>query len=208
MNSPSAKRVDPASIPVDEMPLLGEPFTVEFANTRDVGERENVDFLEHEAAVRTWFAHAPAAYDLAVPSALSAANAAALRDIRDATRLLLTELADGGRALSTTAADALNAASRRAPGHLALEVGHGGRPTWELAHDGAPADVFVASVAARCILFLAGDDAGGVRRCARPACPLLFVQRHRARRFCSEHCAHSVRQARYYRATKRARQGE
>jgi predicted RNA-binding Zn ribbon-like protein len=199
MNLPSVKRIGPRSIPVNEMPLLGEPFTVEFANTRYVGEREDVDFLEHEAAVRTWFAHAPAALDLAVPSALTAATAAAVRDIRDATRLLLTDLADGSPELSPTAAEALNAASRRAPGHLALDVG--GPPSWGLLHDGAPADVFVATVAARCILFLAGEDAGRVRRCARPACPLLFTQHHRARRFCSEHCAHSVRQARYYRAT-------
>ena len=63
----------------------------------------------------------------------------------------------------------------------------------------------MATVAARCILFLAGDDAGRVRRCARPACPLLYIQHHRARRFCSERCAHGVRQARYYRATKRPR---
>jgi len=200
MNSPSVKRVDPASIPVDEMPLLGEPFAVEFANTRYVGEREDVDFLEHEVAVRTWFAHAS---DLAVPSVLTAA---ALRDIRDAARLLLTELADGSPTLSTTAAEVLNAAARRAPGHLALDVG--GPPSWGLKHDGTAEDVFVATVAARCILFLAGDDAGRVRRCARPACPLLFIQHHRARRFCSEQCAHSVRQARYYRTTKRAQPGE
>ena len=181
------------------MPLLGELFAVELANTRSLRDREDVDYLEHETAVRTWFAHAPAALDLAVPSTLFVA---ALRDIRDAARLLLTELADGSHPLSTTAAEALNAASRRAPGHLALDIGNAG-PTWELRHDGAPADVFAASVAARCIRFVAGDDAARVRRCARPGCPLLYVQHHRARRFCSERCAHSVRQARYYRATKR-----
>lgn len=186
---------------------MGEPFAVELANTRYLGDRDDLDFLDDPAAVRRWFANAPAASDLEMPRRLPPATAATLRDIRDATRSLLTELADGSSVLSEAAAEELHRASRRAPAHLSLDVRAAGRPSWELHHDGPPQDVFVASVAARCILLLASDDAGRVRRCARPGCPLLFAQHHRARRFCSEYCAHSVRQARYYRATKRARTG-
>ncbi|HWM11177.1 MAG TPA: ABATE domain-containing protein [Solirubrobacteraceae bacterium] len=197
-----------ASIEEAELPLLGEQFVVELANSRYRNDVEDLDFLDDPEAVRRWFRNAPSASGLAVPPGLEPASAAALRDIRDATRLLLTGMADGSSPLSEPAAEELHRASRRGPAHLALDVRAAGRPSWELHHDGPPEDAFLASVAARCILFLAGDDAGRVRRCARPACPLLFVQHHRARRFCSELCAHSVRQARYYRATKHARSGE
>jgi predicted RNA-binding Zn ribbon-like protein len=114
-------------------------------------------------------------------------------------------MADGSSTLPEAAAEKLVKASRRAPAHLALDLTATGSPSWELHPHGPPGDVFVASVAARCIIYLAGDEAGRVRRCARPACPLLFTQHHRARRFCSEQCAHSVRQARYYQTTKRNR---
>ena len=178
---------------------------MELANTRYRSDRDDLDFLDDPAAVHRWFASAPSAADLAVPPGLGPATAARLRDVRDATRSLLTEMADGSSTLPEAAAEELHQASRRAPAHLGLDLWTAGSPSWVLHHDGAPEDVFVASVAARCILYLAGDDAGHVRRCARPACPLLFTQHHRARRFCSEHCAHSVRQARYYQATKRNR---
>ena len=194
MLSPSAEEED--------IPLLGEPFAVELANSRYRGDRDDLDFLDDPTAVRRWFGDAPAASDLAVPRRLTRATAADLRDIRDATRSLLTALADGSSELSEAAAEDLHRASSRAPAHLALDVGAADGPSWELHHDGPPQDVFLASVAARCILFLAGDDAGRVRRCARQGCPLLFAQHHRARRFCSEYCTHKVRQARYYRATK------
>ncbi len=187
----------------NEIPLLGEPFAVELANTRYRSDRDDVDYLDDPAAVRRWFGNAPAASALTVPGRLTLANAEALRDIRDATRSLMIELANGSTALSEAAAGDLRRASRRAPAHLALDLRTADQPSWELHHDGPPQDVFVASVASRCILFIAGDDAGNVRRCARPACPLLFVQHHRARRFCSEYCTHRVRQARYYQATKR-----
>jgi len=194
-----------ASIEEEDLPLLGEQFAVELANSRYRDDLEDLDFLDGPEAVRRWFGNAPSASGLAVPSGLRPATAAVLREIRDATRLLLTEMADGSAVLSEAAAEELHRASRRSHAHLALDVRAAGRPSWELHHDGPREDAFLASVAARCILFLAGEDAGRVRRCARPACPMLFVQHHRARRFCHEGCAHSVRQARYYRAVKHNR---
>ena len=132
---------------------------------------------------------------------MPADTAAAVRDVRDATRLLLTELADEAPSRSPAAGEVLHDASRRAAAHLALDVS-ASPPEWELRFDGTEADVLVASVAARCILFLGGGDAERVSRCARSACPLLYVRDHRSRRFCSEVCAHRVRQARYYRSRR------
>lgn len=182
----------------DGLPLLGEAFAVELANSDHRTGHEDRDFLAAPEDVAAWFAHAPAAADLVVPAPLPPEVAAAVRGIRDATRLLLTETADGHRgATRTDAAELLHQEARRAAGHLALDVD--GALTWQLHHEGEVHDVFLAAVASRCILFLGGEDAGLVQRCARSVCPMLFVTRHRARRFCSDTCAHSVRQARYYR---------
>ncbi len=187
------------------MPLIGEKFAVEFANSHYIGEREDVDFLETPETVATWFENSPQLSDLAVPRGLNAAATATLRELRDATRVLLTGLADGDPTLSEDAAEVLHRASGRAPAHLALNVQDRARRTWELHHQGPPDAVFLAAVAARCILFLAGEDACHVRRCVRPWCPLLFTQDHRSRRYCSQYCARKVRQSRYYEASKERR---
>ncbi len=182
----------------DGLPLLGEAFAVELANSDHRTGHEDRDFLAAPEDIATWFTHAPAAADLVVPAPLPPEVAAAVRGIRDATRLLLTETVDGHRgATRADAAELLHQEARRAAGHLALDVD--GAPTWQLHHEGEVHDVFLAAVASRCILFLGGEDAGRIQRCTRPVCPMLFVTRHRARRFCSDTCAHNVRQARYYR---------
>ncbi|WP_152364755.1 ABATE domain-containing protein [Microlunatus speluncae] len=191
----------------ESLPLLGEAFAVELANSRYRSDRDDLDFLDDPTAVRRWFDAAPDAAGLEVPAGLGTVAAGRLREVRDAARTLLTELADRSPELSAVAVERLHAASRQAPAHLALTAPAGEPPGWELHYDGPPEAVFLASVAAHCILFVAGDDAGRVRHCARPACPMIFVQQHSARRFCHESCAHSVRQARYYRTTKHARRG-
>ena len=184
----------------DGLPLLGEAFAVELANSDHRSGHEERDFLAAPEGVAAWFAHAPAAADLVVPAPLAPEVAAAVRGIRDATRLLLTATAADSADSAAARADAaelLHQEARRAAGHLALEIG--GAPAWRLHHEGGVDDVFRAAVACRAILFLGGDDARRVRRCARPTCPMLFVAQHKARRFCHDTCAHSVRQARYYR---------
>ncbi|MFD1529769.1 ABATE domain-containing protein [Pseudonocardia aurantiaca] len=191
---------------VDELPLLGEVFAIELANSHYRGDHDDLDFLADADAVATWFAHAPAAAGVTVPRPLPTDAVAALRRVRDATRLLLGQAADDRRSPAAAgAAEVLHSASRRAAGHLALDVGHDGAPAWHLHHDGSDTDVLVAATASRCILFLGGDDVGRVRRCARAGCPMFFVQRHRARRFCHDSCAHTTRQARYYRSMVRPR---
>ena len=181
--------------------IIGEPFAVELANTDYLSERKHRDYLADPREVAEWFGEVPGAAGIDVPRRLSADAAASIREVRDATRVLLTELADGAPSRSPAAREVLHDASRRAAAHLALGAA-GSPPAWELHFDGPEADVLVASVASRCILFLGGDDAERVSRCARTACPLLYVRHHRSRRFCSEVCAHRVRQARYDRSRR------
>src|SRR4051794_37113545 len=159
-----------------DLPLLGEAFAVELANSDHRSGHEERDFLAAPEGVAAWFAHAPAAADLVVPVPLAPEVAAAVRGIRDATRLLLSAAADRAADRAAARADAaelLHQEARRAAGHLALDVG--GAPAWRLHHEGDSDDVFRAAVACRAILFLGGDDVGRVRRCARPTCPMLFV---------------------------------
>jgi predicted RNA-binding Zn ribbon-like protein len=189
---------------VDDLPLLGEAFAVEFANTRYRSDTQDLDFLTQADTAALWFEHARAAAHLGRLPTCSEETLAALRQVRDATRRLLEHAADGAGVpwalAAIEAAEVLHRQARRAPSHLALELGDGA-PSWHLHHDGTDAECFIVGAASRCILFLGGEDYRRVRRCARAACPMLFVQRHRARRFCHEACAHATRQARYYRLT-------
>lgn len=190
----------------EDLPLLGETFAVELANSHYRSAHEDIDFLT-DIGIRTWFQHAPAAADIPIPTGLASAAVAAVRRTRDATRLLLEESADGVQASRADESVAtLRSAAARAPARLVVELSDGlrGPLAWRLQHEGLPDDVFVAGVASRCVLFLGTEQARRVRRCARPACPMLFVQHHRARRFCHESCAHTERQARYYRSRSAA----
>jgi len=192
--------------PPEELPLLGEDLAVELANSHYVGDGEDLDFLADHDLAAIWLAAAEAASDLPVPARLSAGALAALRRVRDATRATLIEVADndGVTPDSTVwrdAADVLHQEGQRAPAHLARDL-EADEPTWRLHHRGKPAQALPASIASQCILFLGGDQVSRVRRCERPACPMLFVRQHRARRFCTQACAHSVRQARYYRRSR------
>jgi predicted RNA-binding Zn ribbon-like protein len=187
--------------PTEELPLLGEVFAVEFANTRYHSDREDLDFLSTTEAITTWFHHATTGERFALPRHLAPGTQSAIRQVRDATRQLLADAADRAMSAPTTEAlDTLHHHAQRAPAHLALEHTGDAPPIWRVHHRGRAEDVLVAAIATQCILFLGGEDARKVRHCARPACPMFFVQRHRARRFCHETCAHSTRQARYYRS--------
>src|SRR5215210_5188210 len=111
----------------DDLPLLGEAFAVELANSDHRSGHEERDFLAAPDGVAAWFAHAPAAADLLVPAPLPPEVAAAVRGIRDATRLLLTAAAAAATdtdsaAARTDAAELLHQEARRAAGHLALDV--------------------------------------------------------------------------------------
>ena len=200
----------------EDPPLLGEPLAVELANSLYRSPHEHRDFLSTPTAVRYWFSVAEPAASLALPREITPELCKDLRNLRDAVRALL-EHADRSHGpdrapygpAAAGAVEVLHASAHRASTHVVLGTGPGGGGTgggtgWTLAHDGTPDDVLVTAVASRCILFLGGPDREHVRVCARPDCPMLFVRRHRARRFCHESCAHSLRQARYYR-TRTAR---
>lgn len=174
-----------------DLPVLGEPFVVELANTRYETSSERIDVLDEPALAARWFAHQAQRFPVPTPALFTTALLADLRAVRDATRGMLSSEHGPGGAVET-----LNRAAARACGRVELSDDR----AWSIRHHGPAADVLVAAVASAAIAFLADEGARRVRRCERPGCPMLFAASHRSRRFCHRTCAQRLRQARYYRS--------
>ena len=194
--------VDRARWTADDLPVIGEPFSVEFANTLYQRGDDAIDVLATGDVIRLWFGHAPAASKFTPPARLSRDMCDAVGEIRDSVRGVLLALLNGDvdddRDVARWTAT-LNRFSSLTPSHLTLRCPAGSKPTASLVHVGRPVDAFLAMLATSCIEFLAGPDVALVRRCDGAECPMLFVMQHRKRRFCQEACSHRARQARYYR---------
>jgi predicted RNA-binding Zn ribbon-like protein len=197
----ATKRTQPTVTipPLDReaMPILGEPFVVEFANTAYRSGSEITDYLATGDLIHEWFAAAPAATVYVVPSS-SRQLTESVRELRDAVHALCDHITARSRATPTTPTDVLNRYASRATGHFALHWTHSRLPTGHLVFDGSPHDVFLARLATDVITMFASADRARIRRCATPACELFFVQRHHLRRFCCEPCSQRTRQSRYY----------
>jgi predicted RNA-binding Zn ribbon-like protein len=187
----------------DDFPILGEPLAVELANTRYRHSSGIIDFLGSTDLVTSWFAKAPGAAALSVPTRLSTADADAIRQIRDAAHGALGSLVRGARA-DTRQVSILNHHAAAAPCHRQLEWSDDSGATARCVYRGRKSEVFRAQLAGDVIAFLGGPNVALVRRCAHPDCEMFFVQHHHKRRFCHESCAHRARQARYYLATRAA----
>lgn len=183
----------------EDMPILGEPFPVEFANTRyplPEGPFDYLDYLGDRADVGTWFAASPTAGAFACPRRPTDSWHRQLTALRDATRSILDALVAGTRppqadldAVARTAA----AATRR------RTIEWAGRPLASVTYDGAAGDRALAAMADAVIDFVTGDQAELIRTCESEDCWMLFVRHHHRRRWCHDGCSHRNRQARYYR---------
>jgi predicted RNA-binding Zn ribbon-like protein len=187
------------------LPIFGERFPVEFANSRYLHGSEVIDFLGTDDLIRLWFERAPEAADRRLPSRITRAFETDLRDLRDATHHLLHALArpnssDGVAGNASTIAT-LNRHAASAPSHLRLSWEPGTSPEARTKCSGGQLDVLLAEIASTCIEFIGGPEAKLVRCCSGNGCSLLFVQNHHKRRFCHESCSHRTRQARYYQST-------
>jgi predicted RNA-binding Zn ribbon-like protein len=188
---------------VDDFPILGEPLTVELANTLYTHSRGVIDFLGSAELITSWFAKAPGAAVLSLPSRLSHADTGAIQEIRDAAHGALDSVVSGRARIDPKTVSALNHHAAAAPCHWRLEWDDTGASA-RCVYAGRRADVLRAQLAGEIITFLGSPHLAQVRRCAHPDCEMFFVQHHHKRRFCHESCAHRARQARYYLATKAA----
>jgi predicted RNA-binding Zn ribbon-like protein len=185
-----------------EFPILGEPLTVELANTLYTHASGIIDFLASTELTTAWFARAPGAAILSPPARITTRDAHAIRQVRDAVHRVLDAVVSRRGEVDAQDVAILNERARAAACHWRLDWPDAGGPSATTAYTGPRADVFLAQLAGEVIAFLGGPQLAQVRRCAHPDCEMFFVQHHHKRRFCHETCAHRARQARYYLATR------
>lgn len=117
---------------------------------------------------------------------------AAIRDVLDAHL--------EGRPPAATSVEDLNAAAAAVPTSPRLLAGGSSETRWHTEHGGNPA---LAAIAGETILLLADPDRlPKLRRCANPACSMLFLAERRSRQWCASNvCGNRVRVARHYERT-------
>jgi predicted RNA-binding Zn ribbon-like protein len=201
-SSNSADLVISTSVDPESLPILGEPFAVEFANTRYDRPGSPRDYLSSDW-IAAWFDLVANGSIPPLPATLAAADADRIRSIRDAIRTVLAETADG-RTAPLAAVDTLNDAAGLVPWRLRLDWHAGAASVMDALPIGSGIDAVLASLARECLVFLSSPARELVRCCDDPDCPMFYVKQHHARRFCSDGCAHRMRQSRYYRRSRPA----
>lgn len=130
-------------------------------------------------------------------------DAAAVRRLRAAVRDVLDSHLEG-RPARPTSVDDINAAAAAAPVSPRLVVtadGSRDEERWHTEHGGNAA---LAAIAAEAIGLLADNERLGLlRRCANPACSMLFLAENKRRKWCTSNiCGNRARVARHYERTR------
>lgn len=185
-------------VDLEMLPILGEPFAVEFANTRYDRPGQPFDFLGSVPWMLAWFDQADTEAHGRLPRSLDAARQESIRSVRDAVHSVLLSTTHGRR-LSIAAIDTLNRTADVVPHRFRLEWSSELAPVASVKPVGRGIDATIASIAIACITFVASPLLVQVRHCDGPDCPMFFVQQHHKRRFCHDGCSHRARQSRYYR---------
>jgi predicted RNA-binding Zn ribbon-like protein len=179
----------------EELPLLGEPIAVEFANSLYEGSDETIDFLSNTKNVSLWFRTAEGAQDIYVPGKLSQRDLEQLHELRAVMRSLFIAAA-AKETLPTVSIRELNRFAGIAPSYSML-VARGDAFVVSTVASAPTADGLLGRLAHEAIALL-GENYSLLRRCEAPGCPMLFLQDHHRRRWCHESCGHRSRQSAYY----------
>lgn len=187
-----------------DVPLLGEPVPVEFANTLYARRGRQYDGIETPAHLSAWLAATRDRLPFALPgedsSAVSQADVDAARQLRDAIRSLFYAVTEA-RKPDRAAARILNVAMRQTPWwHELMWEPHA---SIKLRTAGPVVPAVLSRIAEEAAHVLAGEHASEVRACGAPGCQLFYLQSHPRRAWCSSRCADRVRAARYYANRKR-----
>lgn len=128
-----------------------------------------------------------------------APDPAATRRLRAALRDLLDAHLAGRDPLSTSVED-VNAAAAAVPTSPRL-TGSGVETRWHTEHGGNAA---LAAIAREAIELLGdADRLGRLRRCANPACSMVFLAERKSRQWCASNvCGNRVRVARHHERRK------
>jgi predicted RNA-binding Zn ribbon-like protein len=179
-------------------PVGGEPLAVDLADTLVTVTSPPTDLLADEARARQFWQLQAARLPLGgAPPGL-----AATRALRDAIRAAL-DARSASRRPPDEAVAAINAAVAAAPTSPRLVVLADGLAEDERWHALDAGTVALAAAARSAIQLLASDAAGRLRRCANPACSMLFVAETPRRQWCTPNiCGNRARVARHYRRSR------
>jgi predicted RNA-binding Zn ribbon-like protein len=175
-------------------PVGGEPLALDLVDTLITVTDPPTDLLSDQArALQFWALQRDRLPAQAMPPDL-----ATTRTLRSAIRALLdAQLARHRPPLD--AVQAVNAAAAAAPGSPRLDPARGGLAiSWHWQTD-VPQALTLAAVARSAMEILTGP-AGRLRRCANPACSMLFLADTTRRQWCTPNiCGNRARVARHYR---------
>ncbi|MFD7048661.1 CGNR zinc finger domain-containing protein [Streptomyces mirabilis] len=189
---------------VDELqaagfPMGGEPLVaLDLADTLKTVTEPATDLIGNPEASAAWWALQSGSLP---PGPVP--DAAAVRRLRAAVRDVLDSHLEG-RPARPTSVDDINAAAAAAPVSPRLVVtadGSRGEERWHTEHGGNAA---LAAIAAEAIGLLADNERLGLlRRCANPACSMLFLAENKRRKWCTSNiCGNRARVARHYERTR------
>lgn len=178
-------------------PVAGEPLALDLADTLITVTDPDTDLLPDEAACRAWWNlqsdRLPAGAGIP-PRSATVALRQAVRDILD-THITATAPAQASIELINLAAAAVVSTRQL----VRTETGWAARTSLSATHERGH-ELALAAVADSLIDILAGPAHDRLRRCANPACSMLFVAHDARRRYCTQNiCGNRARAARHYR---------
>jgi predicted RNA-binding Zn ribbon-like protein len=175
--------------------LVGEPLAVDLADTLVTVTRPPTDLLTNRERNAVFWALQSAR----LPPGGTAPDIEATRAIRAAVRELLDAHLEQ-RAPARDAIETVNRAAAAAPSspQLTLDADSQLVPCTVWHNDDGQART-LAAVAGSVIEVLTGPAGGRLRRCANPACSMLFVASDARRKWCTQNiCGNRTRVARHY----------
>lgn len=173
----------------------GEPLAVDLADTLVTATSPPTDLLANTARNEAFWALQAAR----LPPGGAVPGVGVTRAVRGAVRELLDAHLER-RAPAPSAVETVNRAAAAAPTSRQLTTDADGHlvagTSWH--NEDGQARTF-AAVAASVIEVLTGPAAGRLRRCANPACSMLFVASDARRKWCTQNlCGNRTRVARHY----------
>lgn len=170
--------------------MLGEPLSIEFANTHYAVRgrpREGIGTEEHLSA---WLR------DNAGVTGIDALDVDSFVALRDTIRGIATAITED-EVPSADLISRLNLASAAANRWPVLTV-RGAEFSISETSDGDVGRAALAAIARDAIRIFGGPERDTLRACRAPGCVLFFVKNHARREWCSGSCGNRVRAARHY----------
>jgi predicted RNA-binding Zn ribbon-like protein len=180
---------------------LGEPLSIEFANTLAAAHGRVRDGLSHPAGLTAWLTEHRGRLGLE-PGDIAAIDPAGQLEqfvtLRNAIRSLVHAVTEGA-APAAADLDVINDAAAAAPRWPALLPREPGQLGIVEQSSGAPEAAGLALIARDAITLLGGYFRDDLRACKAPGCARFFVKDHPRREWCSAACGNRARAARHYR---------